>query len=208
MLKTKWTLEEYNKYLEEPKTLCNPWRSVRLFDNPIIEAITMGPWYLTPICILPWVLYLLSLNSLSAMPTILWFCLGAISWTFAEYNLHRHLFHAEQSWLPDSPLFIAGHFVLNGIHHAFPQDAYRLVFPIIPAYFVVGLGVLPIPYYLLPEAIFPSFSAGLLYAYVLYECIHFFMHFGKTTSKFLNKWKKLHNWHHYRMGKLGFGVTL
>ena len=58
----KWTLGEYIEYLEEPKILINPWRSVRLFDNDLLETLTMGPWYMIPLGILPIVWYLLTLN--------------------------------------------------------------------------------------------------------------------------------------------------
>ena len=95
MLQTNWTLSDYNKYLEEPKTLVNPWRSVRMFDNWFMETITMGPWQLTPIGILPIVIYYLSQNTLETYETVCTFVTGCFLWTFFEYNLHRHLFHSE-----------------------------------------------------------------------------------------------------------------
>ena len=55
-----WNMEEYNEYLDNPKLLINPWRSVVLFDNWFIETITMGPWYMTPLTVIPIVLYFLS----------------------------------------------------------------------------------------------------------------------------------------------------
>lgn len=120
MLFTQWNLEEYNEYLDNPKLLITPWRSVRLFDNWFIETATMGPFYMTPLTVTPIVLYFLSCAQSSVIETALAFCFGIFMWSFFEYMLHRHLFHAERSWLPDHPYVIACHFVLNGIHHAYP----------------------------------------------------------------------------------------
>lgn len=53
MMWTPWTLEEYIQYLEEPKLLINPWRNVKLFDNWFLEAITQGPYWMTPVATLP-----------------------------------------------------------------------------------------------------------------------------------------------------------
>jgi len=55
-------MAQYREYLDKPKTLVNPWRSVKLFDNIILETVTMGPWQLTPIGFLPWVVYFLMIN--------------------------------------------------------------------------------------------------------------------------------------------------
>jgi 4-hydroxysphinganine ceramide fatty acyl 2-hydroxylase len=208
LLNTKWTLKDYLEYLDEPKILINPWRSIILFDNPLLEAITIAPWYMIPLGILPIAWFLLTLNELNFESTLALFSAGVLTWTFAEYTLHRFVFHSEQYWLPDHPTAIAYHFVLNGLHHAFPQDANRLVYPIIPAYLVIGTCIFPLPYFLLPRAWFYSFFAGLLCMYVCYECIHFFMHFGKTSSRFLKNFKVLHNEHHYRQAENGFGVSI
>jgi len=62
MHNTKWTLKEYNEYLELPKTLVNPWRSVKLFDNWLLEFVTRAPWYGTPIGIYPITIYYMLQN--------------------------------------------------------------------------------------------------------------------------------------------------
>jgi hypothetical protein len=163
MMQTDWTLADYNKYLEEPKTLVNPWRSVRMFDNWLLETITMGPWQLTPLGILPIVFYFLNQNTVELYESICLFALGCFVWTFFEYILHRHLFHSEQTWLPDHPVFIAIHFLLNGIHHAFPQDAYRLVFPLIPVLSLIYLFVYSPFKAICPEVYFPVIFSGILF---------------------------------------------
>jgi cytochrome b involved in lipid metabolism len=62
MLNAQMNIHEYRTYLAQPRTLINPWRTVRLFDNPILEAITQGPWQQTPVGFLPIVVYLLWIN--------------------------------------------------------------------------------------------------------------------------------------------------
>jgi hypothetical protein len=53
MMWTEWTLKEYLDYLEEPKILLSPWRAVKLFDNPFMEWVTQGPYWMTPVVTLP-----------------------------------------------------------------------------------------------------------------------------------------------------------
>jgi len=208
MCNTKWTIKDYQHFLDEPKILLNPWRSVTIFDNIVLECLTRGPWWAIPLGILPIAFYLASLSNLETVTEFIFsFSIGALMWTFTEYCLHKYLFHAEHTWLPDHPLAIAIHFFVNGIHHAFPQDALRLVFPLVPAYLIIGLIVTPFWYQIVPTEYFYSFMAGLLVMYVVYECIHFFMHFGRTSSKFLQGFKKAHNQHHYREPDQGFGVS-
>ena len=57
---------------------------------------------------------------------------------FVEYMMHRFLFHGEQYWMqhvPKNSFFYLAHFMLHGIHHAFPQDKHRLVLPPVMGYF-------------------------------------------------------------------------
>jgi len=80
---------------------------------------------------------------------------GFVFWTLAEYLMHRYLFHGEDTWMKYIPLnkwVYTGHFCMHGIHHAFPQDATRLVFPPFPGYWIIGIFVyspitLSLPYW-------------------------------------------------------------
>jgi 4-hydroxysphinganine ceramide fatty acyl 2-hydroxylase len=120
IMKARFTLDDYHEFLAQPKTLVNPWRTVRLFDNPIMEAITMGPWQQTPLGFGPIAAYLMYMNELPLLESILAFVAGMLTWSFSEYFLHRFVFHGEQSWVPNNHIIIALHFLLNGNHHAFP----------------------------------------------------------------------------------------
>ena len=70
------------------------------------------------------------------------FLVGIACWTFGEYFLHRFLFHGEDYWLKyakKSNVILTFHFLIHGIHHAFPMDRYRLVFPPAPGFIVLYL---------------------------------------------------------------------
>ena len=136
-----WTFEEYSQYQNEPKILTNPVRDIRLFEATWMEYISLAPWWLIPLF---WGTNL----SLFFWPrcdggwetTLGFFCLGLLFWTFGEYTLHRFFFHGEDNWMhymPHSRELFTAHFLIHGIHHAFPSDRYRLVFPPIPGY-VIG----------------------------------------------------------------------
>ena len=207
MMNLNWTLKEYRKFIDQPKSLLNPWRSVRFFDNIILETITMGPWFLTPVVILPLVIYNLYHAQTTPSETTIAFLFGIFIWSFYEYCLHRFLFHAEQSWLPDNTNWIACHFVLNGIHHCFPQDYYRLVFPQIPVHLILGIFVYLPTWLLTPEYYFYAFCAGIYFGYNVFEVWHYFSHFADTENKLLLSYKKLHVRHHYKQPLLGFGIS-
>jgi len=107
------------------------------------------------------------------------FVLGILSWTLMEYVMHRYLFHGEEYWmdkLPHSKWIWSFHFLMHGIHHAFPQDINRIVFPPIPGFFVLMLfAYLPSSFFISKEA-HPIWYAGLILGYVCYDTTHFFMH--------------------------------
>lgn len=134
----KLSWDEYVQFINEPKHLVNPVRDIKLFDNPILEALTSTPWYLIPICYFPIIAYCFwrQIETLSLTSSFGCVFLGMLWWTFAEYYLHRFVFHSEDYWLPNIPRIFAFHFMLHGIHHAFPMDRLRLVFPPVPGYAV------------------------------------------------------------------------
>jgi 4-hydroxysphinganine ceramide fatty acyl 2-hydroxylase len=131
-------------FINEPKHLVNPVRDIILFDNPFLEMFTRTPWYLIPLAYVPTIYYHLSLSNIEWEWTVVLLLGGILFWTFLEYFLHRWFFHSEDAWLPNHPLVLAHHFLIHGIHHAFPQDRWRLVFPVILGYQVYFGLVLPL----------------------------------------------------------------
>ena len=180
----------YVRFISEPKLMPLATHShsnkltytqqsdVILFDS-WLEIFSKTPWYAIPIAWLPVIAYhLLVLNTLSLISSIAFACLGVFTWTLVEYCLHRFLFHGEEYWLTsvtNNNLVFVAHFLLHGIHHAFPQDKYRLVFPVLPGYAM--LIILTTPFKLvLPADIYPAYVAGGIIGYVMYDMTHFFLH--------------------------------
>ena len=104
--------------------------------------------YVIPIIWIPSLLYNanLAFENLNLMQVIICTILGMWLWTFLEYFLHRFIFHLEL-WIPDNRYLYTLHYVIHGVHHAFPMERDRLVFP----------PILSIPLYFLLYLIFGSF---------------------------------------------------
>ncbi|MDI1444753.1 sterol desaturase family protein [Polyangium sp. 6x1] len=120
--------------------------------------------------------------------------LGLFAWTFAEYVLHRWVFHYVGPKLWQRRV----HFVLHGVHHDFPQDADRLVFPLGAS---IPLGV---AFYLLFRAIVGPVLADPLFAgfgsgYLVYDGTHYAIHHFRMSSRW-GKWIKRHHMIHHHTG--------
>lgn len=136
----------------------------------------MTPWYAIPAAWSPLIVYFFSLSQNSLQVDILLTIVGIFLWTFGEYLLHRFIFHSEDHWLPNHPKVLAHHFMIHGIHHAFPMDRFRLVFPILPGYLVfTAFFITPIKLIFFEEWA-STLIAGSMIGYVLYDLIHYFLH--------------------------------
>lgn len=139
------------------------------------------------------------------------FITGFFFWTIIEYVMHRFVFHGEEVYLNKLPWTRntwTGHFLLHGIHHAFPQDRLRITFPVIPG-IPVFYSFISGPYrYCLPSNMFPPFVCGLIFGYALYDCCHYYCHHGKPAKgSYWDDQKLYHVQHHYKEGTLAFGVS-
>jgi len=133
--------------------------------------------------------------------------LGVMSWTLLEYTLHRFLFHSEDYWLPNNPKILAHHFMVHGIHHAFPQDRNRVVFPVILAYVLQFSVVIAPSKILLPTDWQFSFISGVTLAYIAYDMMHYFVHHSNPKNGYVKSMKTYHMQHHYKNGLGAFGVS-
>ncbi|XP_055992718.1 fatty acid 2-hydroxylase [Sorex fumeus] len=213
--------EKYDEWVHQPVT-----RPIRLFYSDFIESLSKAVWYSVPIIWLPVMLYLswsyyrtlaqgnvrlfesFTTEYSVAMPKAVFpglFVLGMLGWTLMEYLIHRFLFHMEPP--SNNYYLITLHFALHGQHHKAPFDQSRLVFPPVPAsvgvaFFYVSLQLL------LPEAVGGTLFAGGLLAYVLYDLIHYYLHFGSPhkQSHFYGL-KARHVKHHFAHQKSGFGIS-
>ncbi len=186
---------------------------IRLFKSNFLEYFThispatiMGLW-------LPIVVVLLVYAGLTvsgpAFPGYipLGIFIGLFLWTFAEYSLHRFLFHHHPTTPRQERIF----FLFHGIHHAQPQVKTRLVMPLpvsIPlavvffGLFYVVLAVM----FKSPEWVAPL-MAGFLVGYLAYDLTHYATHHFPMRSGYAKYIKRYHMQHHYKDPDTRFGVS-
>jgi len=135
------------------------------------------------------------------------FVAGLFAWTFAEYMLHRFVFHHQ----PRTPWQERVVFLFHGIHHRQTHCKTRLVMPpavSVPLSFVfyglcyLILGVLlPAPHWIAPV------FAGLVSGYLIYDLTHYATHHFAMRWGFLKFLKRYHMQHHYKTPDRRFGVS-
>ncbi len=120
---------------------------------------------------------------------------GLALWTLAEYMLHRYVFHYVGPRLWQRRV----HFILHGVHHDFPHDSDRLVFPLGAS---IPLGV---AFYTLfravagPVLVDPLFI-GFVLGYLAYDGTHYAVHHFRMSSRW-GKWIKRHHMIHHHTGE-------
>ncbi|NXE64495.1 FA2H hydroxylase, partial [Calcarius ornatus] len=214
--------EKYDEWVHQPVD-----RPIRLFHSDFLEFLSKTAWYVVFMVWTPVVLYLswVSYTSLAQGNTRLFssftteysipvhkyyfpfiFLLGMVLWSLLEYLIHRFVFHMKP---PASNYYlITLHFLLHGQHHKSPFDSSRLVFPPVPASLVIGFfyGVLRL---LLPEVLGLSVFVGGLCGYVIYDMMHYYLHYGSPKKgTYLYGLKAYHVKHHFEHQKSGsFGIS-
>jgi dihydroceramide fatty acyl 2-hydroxylase len=180
--------------------------TTRMFESEILEKFSrIHP--ATPFVVWgPVVVYLLlrtwARPDVSLLSATSFFTAGLLTWTLAEYLLHRWVFH----WTNDTPWGKRIHFLLHGVHHEFPNDKDRLVMPLLTS------GPFAVIFYTLfymllgvrhGEPLFAGFALG----YLCYDGTHYAVHHFKQTSR-IGKWIKRHHMlHHHADHSGGFGVS-
>ncbi|XP_053551221.1 fatty acid 2-hydroxylase [Bombina bombina] len=213
--------EKYDEWVHQPVD-----RPIRLFHSDFVESCSKTAWYVVLAVWVPVVLYLswYCLTELAQGDTRLFssftkdysvpvpvfcffplFLVGVLIWTLMEYGIHRYVFHMNP---PASNYFlITLHFMLHGQHHKSPFDSSRLVFPPVPASFVI------VPLYILMQLLLPtpvglSVFVGGLFGYVAYDMTHYYLHYGSPNEGSYLAWlKSYHVRHHFQHQKSGFGIT-
>ncbi|MCP5467708.1 MAG: sterol desaturase family protein [Deltaproteobacteria bacterium] len=131
------------------------------------------------------------------------FLLGALTWTFVEYLLHRFVYHWKIRKEPFKSM-VSG---LHLAHHRDADDIYLVFSPlIVSALYSVVL-------FFIFLAITQSWTiaalmmSGLSVAYIYYEWLHFGAHHFKTSHPMYKYLRKHHLAHHFKNPKKCFGVT-
>lgn len=179
--------------------------SMRLFENPILEAMThVHP--ITPLVMWgPFTVWLLSIAAAKPLTLAAWVAsafVGLIVWTFTEYAVHRYLFHYPAKSKAGQYLV----FLFHGIHHDQPDDASRLVMPPVPAILLMGVfyGLFA---QLVPALYFEVFMAFFVIGYLCYDYIHYATHHFPMKSKVGRYLRKFHLRHHHAKEHSKYGVS-
>jgi len=183
-----------------------------MFETRLFDAFSRTPAILVPIIYVPMCVAFVAVASHAGVqaPMIAAQVTGGfLMWTFAEYWLHRTLFH----WEPDTRWGPKMHFILHGVHHTWVNDRFRLVMP--PAvsagvavfFWLIFQGV---AWVLSPAlastwvyCVFAGFAAG----YINYDMTHYYIHHFRPRSKRYKRLMAHHNNHHYNHPELKFGVS-
>lgn len=167
-----------------------PDPTYRLFESPVLEALTRTRPWMIPVVWIPVATMVWSQSHWDLSHGLM----GVGFWTLLEYVMHRWVFH----WTNWPTL----HFLIHGQHHRFPRDADRLVLPIVPvAVLVSGVGNILVKTIGYVSGM--GCLAGILYGYVWYDMTHYAVH----ASSWLVGLREHHMRHHYHDEQFNFGVT-
>ena len=127
---------------------------------------------------------------------------GFVFWSFAEYNVHRFLYHTETN----SKFLLALQHNAHGIHHQYPIDPTRLAMPPVPGLFLSGVFFLI--YWLVNSTYAFVFFPGFMLGYLTYISFHYAQHRIKYPSwpPFKALWRH-HHVHHYVNPYVAHGVS-
>lgn len=186
--------------------LSNQDESIPLFKTKLLDVFSRVAWYVPLILFIPVVVYFSYISfadyNFSVIPFILYFVCGFMLWSLTEYLFHRFIFHH----YPKSKLGRKIHFLIHGVHHAYPNDSMRLVMP--PALSIP----LAVGFYFVWSLVFgnlvtPIF-AGFILGYLGYDMMHYATHHAKfMKADWFVKIKNHHMKHHYQDPDHGFGVS-
>lgn len=185
------------------KYVSNKDETIPLFRSPWLERLSHIHPATPAVVFLPvagWFLWR-GLQGASPLTVAGLVVAGLFIWTFAEYSLHRWVFH----YHPTSDLGKKLHFLMHGVHHDYPQDHTRLVMPppvSIPL--AAGFGFL---FSWVFGAHWEAIFAGFLVGYVIYDTTHYATHHWKMRSGLGRFLREYHLRHHFRDDDLGYGVS-
>jgi sterol desaturase/sphingolipid hydroxylase (fatty acid hydroxylase superfamily) len=180
--------------------------SPRMFQNDLVDLFSRTHPVIVPILFVPGAAVVFAYSGLRAgvgwVETSVLAVAGFVTWTFAEYWLHRLFFH----WSPPGKWGERLHFLVHGVHHTWPRDKYRLVMPpavSISLYFIfLGIFLLTIG----PKYTW-GFHAGFVVGYMFYDLTHYYLHHYNPRSDYGRRLKKNHMLHHFKDHSRRFCVS-
>jgi sterol desaturase/sphingolipid hydroxylase (fatty acid hydroxylase superfamily) len=176
-----------------------------MFDNRVIELLSRSNPFIIAILhslLISSVLTYGLLNfELSASVGILLFITGILSWTLAEYVIHRFVFH----WRSRNRILKVIHYALHGHHHENPTDSNHLFMPPIPV-LMISFFLFTIFFLFMNKFtfyFFPGFELG----YLVYSMIHYSVHLKPYSNGIMRKLWIHHGKHHYENSNMRYGVS-
>jgi sterol desaturase/sphingolipid hydroxylase (fatty acid hydroxylase superfamily) len=180
-----------------------------IFKNPFLESLTKTNLtqnvivYGLIVIILIYVA--LSIKNIPFVTFVSIFIFALFFWSFAEYILHRYIFH----WISENKFAQRFHFIMHGSHHLFPKDEQRLLMPPVPG--VIMASLLFLIFYIIFSLLgFPAYTwaffPGFFLGYLLYSFLHRATHVNRPPKRFKFLWKH-HSLHHYKYPEKAFGVS-
>jgi dihydroceramide fatty acyl 2-hydroxylase len=178
--------------------------SPRMFDNDLLDRFSRVHHYVPLVIFMPAITVFLYLgyDHLSVAGTLLLAFGGYLSWSLAEYWIHRGIFH----WEPEDGWGAKLHWMIHGVHHDHPNDPLRLVMP--PAASIPLATIFVVAFVVLigrPQA-WP-FAGGFLAGYLIYDMIHFALHHHRPRTGFGRWMRELHMRHHFQDDTRGYGIA-
>lgn len=188
---------------------------IRLFKSGFLEffthihpAVIVVIW--TPVVV--WNLYQPFVDpgiALSADLVAVAFLIGILVWSFAEYTVHRFIFHFEPK--NPGPTMKRMIYLFHGVHHHQPQCKTRLVMPpLVSVPLAIGFwflfkGIIGVA--LGATAwVHPAFG-GFVMGYIGYDLIHYATHHLPMDWGPMKTLKRNHMMHHFKTPGLRYGVS-
>jgi sterol desaturase/sphingolipid hydroxylase (fatty acid hydroxylase superfamily) len=131
------------------------------------------------------------------------FALGLLVWTFAEYTLHRFVFHFHPNEKSELQKDIS--FIIHGVHHDYPWDADRLVMPPTVG-LLLGAGIWAFVHVFCGVYTWACFT-GVVFGYVWYDLTHYYVHHGRPKSRWAKWVRRNHLIHHFSTAHERYGIT-
>lgn len=192
--------------MAEKYYVSNSEESIRLFDNPLMDALSKVHYSVPLIVFVPLISFLyylgVSSGSMSFLLFIGYLIGGLCTWTITEYGLHRYIFH----YHPSSEFGKKIHFIFHGVHHDYPRDRLRLVMPPSVSLPLAALFFFLFKVFLNAPGLYVFFGAFLT-GYLIYDMFHYAIHHLEVKGKLWNLLKTHHLKHHYNNPEKGFGVS-
>jgi len=183
-----------------------PTPPIRLFESPLLERLSRTHPAVPGVVWGPAALWLawraVAVGGLGGPAATGLAASGLVTWTLAEYLLHRFVFH----FRPQGAWQARLHLVIHGVHHDAPDDARRQLMPPVPA--ALALVVLyGVSLLLLGAGRCDAFFTGFLVGYLAYDYIHYGAHQGLLPTRAGRALRRWHLRHHHADPESRWGVS-